>query len=131
MYIAKARAYMINENIKSFKSDEILGVYLVEQKVSGYDEVVTKKRLIKHDVYDRNIDSEANKYEEFGTISWEIIEKVTAEDLLTEEEIKKYMSISPKKMELYIEKMRAKAKEIAIKYYRECNKIGNIGPKLK
>ena len=75
MYIAKARAYMINENIKSFKSDEILGVYLVEQKASGYDEVVTKKRLIKHDVYDRNIDSEANKYEEFGTISWEIMEK--------------------------------------------------------
>ena len=141
MYIAKARVNMLDKDNCPFVSDEILGVYLVEQKDNfvnskyagtyGYDELVTKERLIDNNTYWGFIDSKAIKSEELGTIKWEIIGKVKAEDLLTEEEIKKYMSISPEQMELYIENMRAKAKEIAVNYYRECHEIVDIGPKLK
>ena len=131
MYVARARVNMLNKDDRSFVSDEILGVYLVEERGIDYYEVVTKKRLTKHTASRVGIDIEANEAEEFGTINWKIFSIVKAEDLLTEEEIKKYMSISPEQMKLYIENMRAKAKEIAVKYYRECNKIGNIGPKLK
>lgn len=134
MYIARARVNMLDKDDESFVSDEVLGVYLVDinDNTEGvYDEVVTKKKLIYCRYYGENIDSEANLFKQFGTINWEIIDTVKAEDLLTEEEIKKYMSISPKEMELYIENMRAKAKEMAAKYYRECHEIVDIGPKLK
>ena len=131
MYVARARANMLNKDDRSFVSDEILGVYLVEERGIDYYEVVTQKRLTKHTAFILGIDIEANEDEEFGTINWEIFSIVKAEDLLTEEEIKKYMSISPEQMELYIENMRAKAKEMAQKYYRECHEIVNIGPKLK
>ena len=134
MYIARARVNMLDKDDEFFVSDEVLGVYLVDinDNTEGvYDEVVTKKKLIYYRYYGENIDSEANVLKQFGTINWEIIDMVKAEDLLTEEEIKKYMSISPKEMELYIENMRAKAKEMAAKYYRECHEIVDIGPKLK
>ncbi len=140
MYIAKARVNMLDKDNCPFVSDEILGVYLVDRKYDinskfegtyGYDEVVTKERLINCGITNGYIDSKANKSEEFGTINWEVITKLEAEDLLTEEEIKKYISITPEQMEAYIENMRAKAKEMAVKYYRECCEIIDIGPKRR
>jgi len=105
------------------KTSEPLGIFIVKPKiktnilgiksVTGFQEVITGEEIVnskfhstEDDIYNEDKDCMVDGEIQVGDIVWNIVDKSTADRLLSPEELQKYMSLTPEEVHDKLKRIR-------------------------
>lgn len=129
LYVAIPKAIIdIYSNGLTEKS-ESLGLFCVKPEIKknilgkpiviGFKEAITGEKIVNRIPYEteyrveyEDVDCMIKGQETIGDLSWEIVDKATADRLLSPEELKKYMSLSAEEVNNQLQSVREKALNI-------------------
>lgn len=125
-YVAIAKAVISISPNGEAKTSKPLGMFIVKpeikrnaigiKKVAGFKEVITGEKIVNSKLYitedktyNEDKDCEAGKTVQVGDLTWSIVDKSTADRLLSPLELQQYMSLSPEEINEEINKIRLMA----------------------
>lgn len=138
LYVACAKGIIDINGLGGFLTTDTLDIFLVKPvyqksklrrfKLIGYEEVLTGEKIINitnvrrsYDICEGRMkpvytydfeDSTIEGRKQIGDVSWEVVEKASADRLLTSKELNAYMSLTPEEAHSKLKDVRAKAREL-------------------
>ena len=111
------------------KKSEALGVFYVTPEITkgllgkttitGFKEAITGKKIIdrfyygtEYGIESKDVDCMIEKTAQVGDISWDVVNKSTADRLLPPEELQKLMSLPPEEIQKQLQSIRTQAIKI-------------------
>ena len=129
IYLAVPRAITNIHWNGLYSKSEALGIFCIKPEVkkgllgkttiTGFKEAITGKKIIDRFYYEteygtepKDIDCMIEKTAQVGDISWDVVNKSTADRLLPPEELQKLMSLPPEEIQKQLQSIRTQAIKI-------------------
>lgn len=106
---------------------------MCKTEIIGFQEAITGKKAANRRYYmyylwdvvvSKDVDSARSGVPQVGDVSWKIVEKTTADRLLSSEELSRYMSLTPEEIKEQLQSIRDEAIKLgqSVQNYTERNR---------